>query len=157
TPRRWIKLANPGLSALLDKALGPKWVTDLDLLRDLEKHANDGGFRAEFAAVKRANKERLTRLIREKVREAVDPASLFDVQVKRIHEYKRQLLNALDVIHLYLQIKDDGVNIGTPRTHIFAGKAAPGYYIAKRVIRLIHDIASVVNRDPAVRDQLRVV
>jgi starch phosphorylase len=157
TPRRWIELANPPLSGLLDAAIGPGWVRDADELIGLEALADDGGFQRAFADVKRQNKERLAAVIRETIREEVDPTSLFDVQIKRIHEYKRQLLNVLHIIHAYLRIAEDGADLGPARTFVFAGKAAPGYYIAKRIIRLIHDVAAVVNRDPRSRGRMRVV
>jgi starch phosphorylase len=157
TPRRWLLAANPGLAQLLTDAIGSTWVADLDRLRDLEPLATDRGFQQRFAAIKRANKERLAAVIKESTGEVVDPASLFDVQVKRIHEYKRQLLNLLHIIHEYLAIVDDGRVPAVPRTYVFAGKAAPGYFAAKQIIRLINDVARVVNRDRRARDLMRVV
>jgi starch phosphorylase len=155
TPRRWLLSANPGLAALLTEAVGPTWITDLDLLHKIEPLAGDAGFREKFAAVKRANKDRLTKRIHE-LGIAVDPDSLFDVQVKRMHEYKRQLLNVLHVVFEYLRLADDGVTAGPPRTYLFGGKAAPGYHAAKQIIKLINDVAAVVNADKRVNGHMRV-
>src|SRR5262249_19157937 len=150
--------ANPGLARLLSEAGGgPGWVTDLGRLRALERLAGDAGFRQRFLDVKRDNKQRLAKVVKESAGVALDPATLVDVQVKRIHEYKRQLLNLLHVIHQYLLLADDGKAPAVPRTCLFAGKAAPGYVAAKQIIRLIHDVAAVVNADPRARGQLRVV
>lgn len=157
TPRRWLLAANPGLAQLITMRLGTEWLTDLSRLKGLESAVSDPEFRQSFQAVKRANKERLAALIFDRLGRHVDPASLFDVQVKRIHEYKRQLLNLLHIIHEYLRAVDDRILRGPPRTYIFAGKAAPGYMAAKQIIRLIHDVAHVVNADLRVRDHLRVV
>jgi glycogen phosphorylase len=156
TPRRWLLLCNPGLARLLTEALGEGWVTDLGRLRELDPRADDAAFRERFLNVKRDNKRRLARVIRETVGEAVDCESLFDVQVKRIHEYKRQLLNALHIADEYLRLVDEGQVPVQPRTYVFAGKAAPGYQAAKQVIRLINDLAAVINRDPRARDHMRV-
>src|SRR5439155_6707875 len=128
TPRRWLHGCNPGLSDLLTKAVGPDWVTDLERVRGIEPLADDATFRAEFRRVKRANKERLAGVVRNVLRLTVDPDAMFDVQVKRIHEYKRQLLNLLHVIHLYLELAEDGKEPPVPRVVVFAGKAAPGYW-----------------------------
>src|SRR5579883_3244818 len=157
TQRRWLLVANPRLSGLIDRTIGVGWITDLDKLRALEPYADDAGFQSHFRDVKRSNKERLARLIEETTRINVDPTSLFDVQIKRIHEYKRQLLNVLHVIHRYFEIVEDGKTLAQPRTFIFAGKAAPGYKVAKLIIRLIHGVGDVVNNDPRVRDQMKVV
>ena len=157
TPRRWIGKANPPHAALLDRVAGESWITDLDRLRALEPMADDPGFQAEFRAVKRIAKERLARTTLETCRISIDPGSLFDVHAKRIHEYKRQLLNILHVVHLYLSIVEDGATPPVPRTFLFAGKAAPSYWTAKMVIKLIHVVADAVNGDPRVRDLLRVV
>jgi glycogen phosphorylase len=157
TPRRWIAQANPGLSGLLDERLGSDWRLNLDRLHDLRPASGDAGFRKEFAAAKRSNKERLADYIRRETGVILNPDSLFDVQVKRIHEYKRQLLNVLHVITRYNQILH-GLDDGTaPRCVIFAGKAASSYYMAKQVIRLIHDVANVVNNDPRAAAKLKVV
>jgi starch phosphorylase len=157
TPRRWLHGCNPGLSGLLTKAVGPEWVTEMERVRGIEPLAADATFRAEFRRVKRANKERLAGVIRNVLRLTVDPDALFDVQVKRIHEYKRQLLNLLHVVHLYLELVEDGKEPPAPRVVVFAGKAAPGYWAAKQIIRLIHAVAREVNRDPRTKGLLKVV
>ncbi|MBI5557811.1 MAG: glycogen/starch/alpha-glucan phosphorylase [Deltaproteobacteria bacterium] len=157
TPRRWLLKCNPGLAALASGKIGYEWATDLDELRKLEKFAADPAFQKKWRSVKLDNKRRLARLIEEVCGVKVNPDTLFDVQVKRIHEYKRQLLNALHVIALYHRIiGEPGVHV-TPRTVIFAGKAAPSYRKAKLIIKLINSIAEVVNNDPRVGDKLRVV
>jgi glycogen phosphorylase len=156
TQRRWLLQSNPGLAGLLTAAVGPGWITDLDCLKGLEKRAGDAAFRAEFRAVKLANKERLAALVRETAGVTVDPAALFDVRIKRMHEYKRQLLNVLHVLHLWQNIVEDGVEPSVPRVVLFAGKAAPGYVTAKRIIHLINAVAAKVNKDPRVRGFLRV-
>jgi starch phosphorylase len=156
TPRRWLAQANPGLGGLLDRAIGPGWRLDLDRLSALAPLADDAAFRAEFVAVKQANKRRLAALIARSAGVVVDPDSLFDVQVKRIHEYKRQLLNLLQVVHRYQTILADPTAERVPRTVIFAGKAASSYAMAKAIIRLIHDVADTINRDPRVAGRLRV-
>jgi starch phosphorylase len=156
TPRRWLLLANPELARLLRELIGDDWVTDLDRLRALERWAGDAAFRERFLTVKRDNKQRLAGVIRDTVGEVVDCDSLFDVQVKRIHEYKRQLLNLLHIAHEYLCLIEDGRPPLEPHTYVFAGKAAPGYQAAKQVIRAINDVAAVVNRDKRAREHLRV-
>jgi starch phosphorylase len=157
TPRRWLHHANAALATLITASIGDGWVTDLRQLERLTPLADDRGFRERFMAAKARNKRRLQRLIRDRTGLEVNPASLFDVQVKRIHEYKRQLLNVLHVITRYRRIREGRVAGMVPRTVLFSGKAAPGYAFAKLVIRLIHGVAEVVNQDPAVRDLLRVV
>lgn len=157
TPRRWLKLANPRLSQLIDDTIGKKWVTDLKQLRSLEPYAEDPAFQQQFRHIKQLNKLRLVHLIRETSGASVPLDSLFDVQVKRIHEYKRQLLKVLHIIHLYLRIVEDQQYPTVPYTFIFAGKAAPGYWAAKNIIKLIHNVASVVNHDHRTKDYLRVV
>ncbi|GJM20932.1 MAG: alpha-1,4 glucan phosphorylase [Planctomycetota bacterium] len=157
TQRRWLHQCNPGLRDLINEAIGPEWVTDLDRLRELEPFAEDAAFRERFLDVKLANKQRLARTIAHDVRVDVDPASLFDVQAKRIHEYKRQLLLALYAVHSYLRIVEDGVPPASPRTIIFAGKAAPGYWAAKQQIKLINSIGRVINHDPRCAGLLKVV
>ncbi len=157
TPRRWLAQANPGLSALLDRTIGTDWRRDLDRLQVLRDHKGSAGFRAEFMAVKRANKARLAATIERATGIAVDPASLFDVQVKRIHEYKRQLLNVLHVVTRYQAILADPSADWLPRTVIFAGKAASSYATAKDIIRLIHDVGSVINHDPRLAGRLKLV
>jgi glycogen phosphorylase len=158
TPRRWIALSNPGLAALLTRVIGERWMSDLEseLVR-IEPFAADAGFRADWRAVKADNKARLAALIRQRTGIVVDPQSLFDVQVKRLHEYKRQHLNVLYLINAYNRIARGGGDHGPSRTVIFGGKAAPGYRIAKLIIRLIHGVAEVINRDPRVSQQLKVV
>jgi starch phosphorylase len=157
SPRAWLLKPNPELSALITETIGDRWITDLEELARLEPFADDAAFQDRFLTVKRANKERLATLIRDAQRLEVDPGSLFDVHVKRIHAYKRQLLKVLHVVHEYLAIVDDGREPWPPRTFVFAGKAAPGYAYAKAVIRLIHDVARVLAEDARVRRFLRVV
>jgi starch phosphorylase len=157
TPRRWIVACNPGLAGLITDAIGRRWIADLDMIWELEAFQNDPGFLERYRTVKQANKQSLAAYIQQALSETVDPSSIFDVQAKRIHEYKRQLLNVLHIIHLYLCIKDDKADIGPPRTFLFAGKAAPGYQTAKLIIKLIHNVADVVNHDPAANRQLKVV
>jgi len=155
TPRRWLNQANPGLSKLISKRIGKDWLKDLDQLQRLDGLAEDATFRAEFAQVKRGNKAHLAHLIQQRLKIQVDPDSLFDVQIKRIHEYKRQLLNVLHIVTLYNRIRAGGASV--PRTVILGGKAAPGYQMAKRVIKLINDVADIVNNDPLVGNRLKVV
>ncbi len=157
TPRRWLLHANRPLAALVTKYIGDGWITDLAQLRQLEVFADDLALHDRLEAVKRRNKVALARLTRELTGTAIDPLSMFDVQVKRFHEYKRQLLNALHIVHRYWRIVEDGVEPLAPRTFIFAGKAAPGYFAAKLIIKLIHSIGDVVNADPRTRDLMRVV
>jgi starch phosphorylase len=157
TPRRFMLLSNPGLARLLDKTVGEGWVTDLTRLRALEAHADDAAFQDEWRGVKRANKEALAQHMRNAVGVVVDPAALFDIQVKRIHEYKRQHLNALYVVTLYQRLRRDPQLAVAPRCFVFGGKAAPGYAMAKLIIRLINGVAEVVNNDPAMDGRLKVV
>ena len=157
TPRRWLNQANPRLAALISSRIGHDWVKDLGQLRRLAPLAADADFRREFAAVKRANKEGFVALVKEKLALDINPDSLFDVQVKRIHEYKRQLLNLLHVVTLYNRIRSNPAADCVARTVIFGGKAAPGYFIAKLIIKLINDVADVVNNDPQIAHRLKVV
>ena len=157
TPRRWMALANPPLNDLLTETLGEGWPARPDALLGLEALQNDSGFLERWAACKLACKRRLAALIDRQSRLLVDPTSLFDVQVKRIHEYKRQHLNALQVVVQYLRIKHGITNGLVPRTVIFGGKAAPGYFMAKLIIRFINGIAEVINNDPETRGLLKVV
>ncbi len=157
TPRRWLNQANPGLTELITSRIGNDFVQDLAQLQKLVPHADDAAFRKQFRAVKQANKVRLAKIIKDKVGVIVDPDSLFDVQIKRIHEYKRQLLNVLHVITMYNRIRSGQTKDFTPRTVIFAGKAAPGYKTAKLIIRLINDVANIINNDPAVGKLLKVI
>ena len=157
TQRRWLKMANPALSELIDEYIGDKWTRDLYELEKLRAVATDPEFLARWQQVKRQNKEALCRYILEHNEIEVNPDSLFDVQVKRIHEYKRQLLNVLHIVTLYNRIKDNPAAPFEPRTFIFGGKAAPAYAAAKLTIRLINAVASVVNRDPEVAGRIKVV
>jgi len=154
--RRWLKQSNPGLSALLTGRLGHGWENDLEELDRLRDAPDDPAFREQFRAIKRANKEVLAAVVAQRAGVSIDPATLFDVQVKRIHEYKRQLLNLLSVVTRYNRIRA-GRPDPVPRTVMFAGKAAPGYAMAKSIIRLINSVAKVVNDDPATEGRLRVV
>ena len=157
TPRRFMVLSNPGLSRLITGKIGDTWVSKPEELRQLEKFVDDGAFREEWRRVKFENKKNLARLIRERTGIEVDPSSIFDIQVKRLHEYKRQHLNVLHIIALYNRIKQDPAYDLCPRTFIFGGKAAPGYFMAKRIIKLINSVAEVVNHDPDVAGRLKVV
>jgi len=157
SPRRWIAACNPGLADFITEFIGRRWIGDLSRIWELETYQYDPGFLERLGKIKLANKEALATLIRKKLFLTVDPQSIFDIQAKRIHEYKRQLLNVLHIIHLYLSIKEDGKDIGHPRTFIFAGKAAPGYHFAKLIIKLIHSVANVINKDPDLHDMIKVV
>ena len=158
TPRRWIVLSNPRLSALITSRIGDRWIAHLEEeMTRLEPFAADAGFQDEWRAVKSHNKTYLAAFIRERCGLTVDPDSLFDIQVKRLHEYKRQHLNVLYLITLYHRLKRSGGIGATPRTVIFGGKAAPGYRMAKLIIKLIHGVAEVINNDPRVSALLRVV
>jgi starch phosphorylase len=157
TPRRWLLLANPDLAGLLTEAVGEGWITDLGKLRQIVPLAEDGAFRERFRAAKRAAKLRFVDWIEAKEGIALDPDTVFDTQIKRIHEYKRQLLNVLQIVVSYNRLRADASLDPPPRTYLFAGKAAPAYRLAKLIIRLINDVGSVVNRDPDVRGKLRVV
>jgi len=157
TPRRFMVLSNPGLSRLISEKIGEAWVSDHEELKKLEKFADDAAFRAEWRRVKLENKKNLARLIRERTGIDVAPSSLFDIHVKRIHEYKRQHLNVLHIIASYNRLKQNPACDLCPRTFIFGGKAAPGYFMAKRIIKLINSVADVVNHDPDVAGRLKVV
>jgi glycogen phosphorylase len=156
TQRRWLMMANPGLSRLLDETVGSGWATDLEQARGIERFADDPEFQSRFAAVKRANKERLATLVHRLAAVDVDPASIFDIQAKRIHEYKRQLLMALGIIHEYLALVEDGVEPCAPRTYLLAGKAALGYWAAKMIIKLINNLALVINGDARTHGLIKV-
>jgi starch phosphorylase len=156
TPRRFLALANPGLRELLDDTVGDGWLTDMTLLRGLEPYADDAAFRRQWRTVKRANKARLAEYITATTGVDLDPDWLFDVQVKRIHEYKRQHLNVLHIITLYQRIKTNPGLEMSPRAFVFGGKAAPGYFMAKRIIKLINAVAETVNADPDVNRYLKV-
>ena len=157
TPRRFIALSNPRLAALIDESIGEGWLKDLGQLTRLEPFGKDAAFRARWRAIKRENKSVLAALVLHATGIAIDPDSMFDVQVKRIHEYKRQHLAVLNVVDLYRRLRDDPSLTIAPRTFIFGGKAAPGYRAAKLIIKLINSVAEVVNADPAVRGMLKVV
>lgn len=154
--RRWLKQANPGLAELLTEKLGSAWENDLEELERLKWAADDPEFRARFRAIKHANKQRLARTIQELLNVEVDPQAMFDVQVKRIHEYKRQLLNLIYVVHRYLRILDNPDAPIVPRVVIMAGKAAPGYHMAKAIIKLANNVARVINADERVGDKLKL-
>ncbi|MBI5615112.1 MAG: glycogen/starch/alpha-glucan phosphorylase [Gammaproteobacteria bacterium] len=156
TPRRFLMLDNPDLASLIDGAIGDAWRRDLERLTALEPLVEDAGFRAAWREVKRAAKTRTAHAIRQHLHFEVDPLTLFDVQAKRIHEYKRQHLNLLHLVTLYVRLKQ-GRAPGAPRTFLFGGKAAPGYFMAKLIIKLVNSVAEVVNRDPDVAGQLKVV
>lgn len=157
TPRRWLLKANPKLANLITEKIGRQWITDLSQLKKLESLAKDANFQNAFMAIKAENKKLLAKVIKDKTRYKVDTDSLFDVQIKRMHEYKRQLLCLMHVVHEYLCIVEDRKDLVVPRTYIFAGKAAPGYWAAKQIIKLINSVAKVVNRDPRVGDQLKLI
>jgi starch phosphorylase len=157
TPRRWMTYCNPALSGLLDETLGEGWVCELDRLRALAARVDDPAFRDRWIQVKRDNKQRLAELVEQECGVRFDVDAIFDVQVKRIHEYKRQLLNVLHVVHLYHRIKHGDTADWTPRCVLIGGKAAPGYAMAKLIIKLINNVAAVVNADPDARELLRLV
>ncbi|MGE3913361.1 MAG: glycogen/starch/alpha-glucan family phosphorylase, partial [Chloroflexota bacterium] len=157
TPRRFMKLANPRLADLISSRIGTDWLTELDELRDLEPLAENPEFRAEWRRIKQRNKQLLALIIKDRTGVNVDPTSMFDVMVKRLHEYKRQHLKLLHVIALYNRIKADPSGGFVPRTVIFGAKAAPGYRMAKLIIKLINNVAAVVNNDPDVGGRLTVV
>jgi glycogen phosphorylase len=157
TARRWLRQCNPGLSALITEAIGPGWLADLEQLQTLTPLADDAAFRERFAHAKRLNKERLATLIAEQTGVRVDPGAMFDVHVKRIHEYKRQLLNILETIAAYQALRAEPQRDWPARVKIFGGKAAASYRQAKLIIKLINDVARVVNHDPAIGDRLKVV
>ncbi|MGM0558257.1 MAG: glycogen/starch/alpha-glucan phosphorylase [Myxococcota bacterium] len=157
TPRRWLHMCNRRLSEAITSRIGDDWVSDLSQLEQLMEFADDSDFLAELRDIKRQNKQRLIEHVEEHNNVQLDPDSIFDVQVKRLHQYKRQLLNCLHIIALYAQVKDDPDTDIVPRTFIFGGKAAPGYVMAKLHIKLINDVADIVNHDPCVRDRIKVV
>jgi starch phosphorylase len=157
TPRRWLLLANPDLARLLSETVGERWVADLDRLHALAEHADDTGFLDRFAQAKQAAKTRFAEWVRREHNIVLDQSSIFDSQIKRIHEYKRQLLNALHIAVYYNRLRLDPSFDPRPRTFFFAGKAAPAYRLAKLIIRLINDLAQAVDRDPVVRGRLKVV
>ena len=157
TPRRWILLSNPKLSELITSVIGDRWITHLEDLQELETYAEDRDFQKRWQEVKRENKQNLAAFMEECTGVVVEPETLFDIQVKRIHEYKRQHLNVLHIITAYNRIKQDPKREITPRTFVFGGKAAPGYFMAKLIIKLINSVGVVVNHDPDVDGRLKVV
>lgn len=157
TPRRWLLLCNPGLSEIICEKIGEEWPVHLEQLAGLRKFAKDPSFQRQVAQVKQENKVKLAALLEKDYGVKINPSSMFDIQVKRIHEYKRQLLNCLHIITLYNRIKRDPKANITPRTIMIGGKAAPGYYTAKQIIKLICAVANVVNNDPIVGDKLKVI
>ncbi|MET0066753.1 MAG: glycogen/starch/alpha-glucan phosphorylase [Candidatus Thiodiazotropha sp.] len=157
TPRRWLHQSNPGLASLICEAIGSDWIQDLSHIQQLEPLADDALFQQRFAQVKRDNKAIITNLVEYYLNKQIDPDTLFDVQVKRIHEYKRQLLNLFRAIALYNRLLEDPKCNFVPRTILFGGKAAPGYTMAKLIIRLINDVADVIDNDPAVNDRLKII
>lgn len=157
TPRRWLQQCNPGLTSLIRDTIGDKFLDDTEALRELDPYAGDSEFQKKFAAVKRENKVRLAQLIQSRMGIKLDPSAMFDIQVKRIHEYKRQFLNIIEAVALYDQMRSRPELDWVPRVKIFAGKAAPSYHNAKLIIKLANDVARVINSDPAVRGLLKVV
>ena len=157
TQRRWLAACNPDLAGLISETIGNGWITDLDKLTGLRNFADRQDFRKRWRDIKTANKMKLSKLINERCGHSIPPGMLYDVQVKRIHEYKRQLLNVLHAIHLYARIKDGDAAGITPRCIIIGGKAAPGYVMAKSIIKLITNVANVINADPVASDLLRLV
>ncbi|MDH0615019.1 MULTISPECIES: glycogen/starch/alpha-glucan phosphorylase [unclassified Agrobacterium] len=157
TPRRWLMQCNPGLTSLLRETIGDDFLDDAEKLTALDRFADDAGFREKFAEVKRLNKVRLANTVAQRMGIRVDPSAMFDIQIKRIHEYKRQLLNLVETVALYDQIRSHPELDWVPRVKFFAGKAAPSYHNAKLIIKLANDIARVINNDPAVRGLLKVV
>ena len=157
TQRRWLLKSNPLLADLLNETVGSEWITDLYRLRGLESFASDPAFQERFRKIKQANKEHLGKIIYQTTRLRINPDSLFDIHAKRIHEYKRQLLNVMHIIHEYFRIIEDGHEPAVPKTYIFAGKAAPGYWAAKQIIKLIHNVGDVIHKDKRVKDKLKVV
>ena len=157
TPRRWLYHANTALSTLISSRIGTEWVTNLDMLQQIENYAGDVDFVREFMQIKQQNKEKLAQKILKSTGIAVNPKSIFIVQAKRIHEYKRQLMTILQVIGDYLSIVKDNIYPSYPKTYIFAGKAAPSYNFAKIIIKLINNVADIVNHDSRVNDMIKVV
>lgn len=156
THRRWLQHANPELTGLINDSIGTRWIHHPQEMIGLIKYCEDSSFQEQVAGIKRRNKQKLAKYISSKHGELVDPDSIFDVQVKRLHAYKRQLLNVLNIIHMYNQIKDNPSMDMVPRTFIFGAKAAPSYHLAKRIIKLINTVADVVNKDPDVKGKIRI-
>jgi starch phosphorylase len=157
TPRRWLLLANPGLAHVITAAIGDDWITDLNQLQKLKPLVEDGTFRHEFDKAKRLAKEEFARWLKTSQGQSIDPATIFDCQVKRIHEYKRQLLNALRIVVLYNRLRENSKLEMPPRTFIFAGKAAPAYRLAKLIIKFINNLAGTIDGDPTMRERIKVI
>ena len=157
TPRRWLKSCNPALAGLITETIGEGWIGDAEQLRQLEPHVGEAGFLDRFAAAKRENKVHLSNWVGQSLGIKLDPDAMFDIQIKRIHEYKRQHLNILETIALWQEMRDRPNADWTPRVKIFGGKAAPGYHFAKQIIHLINSVARVVNNDPVTSKWLKVV
>ena len=157
TPRRWLYSCNPALRGLINDTIGTDWQNDLERLQDLNAHLDDAAFQEAFSAAKSTNKDRLAKWLKDRNGVTLDTSAMFDIQIKRIHEYKRQHMNILETIALWNDIRDDPNGNWTPRVKIFGGKAAPGYVLAKSIIHLINDVAATINNDPVTRELLQVV
>src|SRR5262249_19683983 len=154
---RWLQQANPALSGLIDRTIGGDWITDLERLRELLPLSGDSGFREQFRAAKRAAKVAFAQWLKSALGVRLDPDFIFDSQVKRIHEYTPQLMNALHIVVLYNRLRSDPAQSSVPRAFLFAGKAAPAYRLAKLIIKLINNIAATISADPIARGRLQVL